>query len=93
MADIVKAVGIFGSTGETGLHVTRYALDRGYSVYALARTPSTLKLPELSDEARSRLHVVQGTDQTAPVTTLSHAKVPGCPLRALVQGTYTMMRQ
>lgn len=46
---------VFGATGQTGQHFTRFALDAGHRVRAVARTPS--KLAVQHDD----LQVVQGS--------------------------------
>lgn len=39
-------VTVLGATGATGLELTRQALDRGYSVVAVARRPERIALPD-----------------------------------------------
>lgn len=47
-------IGVFGGTGQTGRHVLRHALARGYAVRVLARDPDKLNVEH------DRLTVVQG---------------------------------
>jgi len=56
---------IFGSTGGTGQHLVRKALERGYEVIAFARTPSKLKIQH------SELSVVQGDVRDGEAVTLA----------------------
>lgn len=51
---------VFGGTGKTGKHLIRQALDAGYEVVALVRTPS-----KLADMQHEHLHVIQGDIQQA----------------------------
>ncbi|MCX7996654.1 MAG: SDR family oxidoreductase [Patescibacteria group bacterium] len=50
---------ILGATGKTGLHVVRQALERGYDVTVLVRTPGKL------GEYREQVHILEG-DATHP---------------------------
>lgn len=47
-------VAVFGGSGKTGQHIVQQALDAGYSVVALARTPSKVNIQH------PNLQVVQG---------------------------------
>jgi uncharacterized protein YbjT (DUF2867 family) len=47
-----KTVSVIGATGGVGREVVRLALDRGYAVRALARTPSNLGLEHARLEVR-----------------------------------------
>jgi nucleoside-diphosphate-sugar epimerase len=47
-------IALFGGTGRTGQHVLRYALDRGYEVSALARSPGKLQIHD------PRLRIIRG---------------------------------
>ena len=49
-----ETIAIFGATGETGSQVVKYAIDQGYNVRAMARTPSKIKVEH------SNLAVIQG---------------------------------
>lgn len=50
----MKTIALFGGTGGTGLHVTQKALDAGYRVKALVRTP------EKMTRTHENLEVIQG---------------------------------
>ncbi len=39
---MVEIIAIFGGTGQTGKHAVAYALEKGYKVQMLARSPSTV---------------------------------------------------
>ncbi|MEM1219553.1 MAG: SDR family oxidoreductase [Bacteroidota bacterium] len=47
-------IALFGATGPTGIALVQQALDQGYEVTALVRTPSKL------DIKHDRLHIIQG---------------------------------
>jgi putative NADH-flavin reductase len=66
----VKTIAVFGATGRTGKPVTELALQRGYQVRALVRTPSKLTIDNpnltvieggLTDPAKVE-ETVRGTD-------------------------------
>ncbi|ODN75094.1 hypothetical protein L202_06310 [Cryptococcus amylolentus CBS 6039] len=59
---------VFAATGAQGSSVCKYALDAGYQVYGLTRTPSSTKAKAL---ATSGVHVVQG-DMADPASYTSH---------------------
>jgi len=40
---MVETLAVFGATGQTGRHVVTYALEKGYKVQAMARTPSKVE--------------------------------------------------
>lgn len=67
----------FGCTGETGLLLTQHALEQGHTVYALARTPSKLKLPGVDKETLKNLHIVKGdiSNQAAVEEVVSKSEV------------------
>jgi len=69
MATSNETIALFGATGRTGKHVLRLALEQGYTVRALVRTPS--KLPhELLQQHHEHLTIVEGdvTTDTAKQT-------------------------
>jgi putative NADH-flavin reductase len=88
---------IVGATGGTGRQLVEQALERGYTVTALARDPSTLRMDH------PRLTVVQGNvldypsveaavrGQDAVVSALGHRRYFG-PSRILSQGTRNLLR-
>ena len=40
---MAETIALFGATGSTGKHVLKYALEKGYKVKALVRTPSKVE--------------------------------------------------
>ncbi len=50
----MKSIALFGATGQTGKEFLQQALDAGYAIRALARTPEKLSLPS------PRLEVITG---------------------------------
>jgi len=54
---------VFGGTGQTGQHLVRLALEKGYAVRVLARTPDKLSIQD------PNLEIIQGnTDNIADVS-------------------------
>jgi uncharacterized protein YbjT (DUF2867 family) len=89
--DTKLTLAVFGATGPTGREVLRQALDHGYRVQALARTPSKLELnhAQLSVtqgdvlDAKAVERVIQGSE--AVIVTLGGK--PRDKLRPLEAGT------
>lgn len=89
-------VAIFGSTGRTGRHLVRRALERGHEVTAFARDPGRLGI------SHDRLTVVRGdvldpsavdravAGQEAVVSALGHAK--DAPKDVQTRGTENIVR-
>lgn len=92
----MKTIALFGATGKTGNHFLQKALEAGYRVKALARTPSNLNF-EGSD-----LQVIKGDvlDQkavnkvvdSADVVVSLFGHVKGSPKWLQTQGTENIVR-
>jgi len=52
---MMETIALFGATGSTGKHVLAYALEKGYKVKALVRTPSKL------ETKHENLTIIEGT--------------------------------
>ena len=50
----MKTIALFGGTGRTGQHIVRQALEKGYTIKALARNPEKL------DVQHPKLEIIQG---------------------------------
>ena len=93
----IRRVLIVGATGGTGQQLVRQALERGYAVTALVRTPAKMTVvhPQLTvmpgdvlDEA-AVARAVRGQD--AVVSALGHRRYLG-PTRILSNGTRNLVR-
>ena len=51
---MTETLALFGGTGSTGSHVVKYALEKGYKVQMLARSPSKIQVKHVN------LTVIQG---------------------------------
>jgi nucleoside-diphosphate-sugar epimerase len=51
----IKTIAVFGATGRTGSELIKQALDQGYSIKALVRTPSKIRA------TGSKLQIIQGS--------------------------------
>jgi putative NADH-flavin reductase len=91
-----KKIALFGGSGRTGQHVLERALDQGFEIKALARTPSKIS------QTHPRLEVIQGDvlnandvlqtvkDADAVVSLFGHVK--GSPKRLQTRGTKNIIQ-
>lgn len=69
-----EVIALFGGTGSTGRHILKLALDQGFKVQVLARTPSKIT------DTHENLSVIQGSfsDDTAVQETIKGADYVIC---------------
>ncbi|MEM6261043.1 MAG: SDR family oxidoreductase [Bacteroidota bacterium] len=91
----MKTLAIFGASGQTGQHVLRMALEKGYRVKALARTPEkiTQQSPLLSIIQGDVLnaHEVEKTIEGTDVVLSLFGHVKGSPEWLQTNGTQNIV--